>query len=313
MTRRLMTSAVVLCLSVSSPLSAQQDTTKRPATKKPDLELVSARQIDLDTDEGTWISLDVSPDGNTLVFDLLGDLYTMPITGGPATALTSGMMYDAQPRFSPDGKSIAFTSDRNGGDNVWTMDLSTKAVHLVTTGKGVRYRSPIWTLDGKYIVVARAAGAIGPSKLWMYDKDGGSGLQLIRDPTPLNGAIPVSTIGPAFGKDERYLWYAQRGGAWEYEAGLPQYIIATLDRRTGRRETRANLYGSAFRPALSRDGKYLVYGSRYETQTGLRIRDLETGEERWLAYPVQRDEQESSVASLDVYPGYSFTPDSKAI
>ena len=313
MTRRLMTSAVVLCLSVSSPLSAQQDTTKRPAPKKPDLELVSARQIDLDTDEGTWISLDVSPDGNTLVFDLLGDLYTMPITGGPATALTSGMMYDAQPRFSPDGKSIVFTSDRNGGDNVWTMDLSTKAAHLVTTGKGVRYRSPIWTLDGKYIVVARAAGAIGPSKLWMYDKDGGSGLQLIRDPTPLNGAIPVSTIGPAFGKDERYLWYAQRGGAWEYEAGLPQYIIATLDRRTGRRETRANLYGSAFRPALSRDGKYLVYGSRYETQTGLRIRDLETGEERWLAYPVQRDEQESSVASLDVYPGYSFTPDSKAI
>jgi len=162
MTRRLLISAVVFCLSTSSLISAQQDTAKRPAPKKPDLELVATRQMDLDTDEGTWISLDVSPDGRTIVFDLLGDLYTMPITGGPATALTSGMMYDAQPRFSPDGKSIVFTSDRNGGDNVWTMDLTTKASRVVTQGKGVRYRSPTWTPDGKYIVVARAAGAIGP-------------------------------------------------------------------------------------------------------------------------------------------------------
>ena len=47
-----------------------------------------------------------------------------------------------------------------------------------------------------------------------------------------------------------------------------------------------------------------------DQQTGLRIRDLDIGEERWLAYPVQRDDQESR-ASRDVYPGMSFTPDSK--
>ena len=314
MIRPLSSLALAVCLlGPSEIVLSQGDSTQTPKPKKPDLELVATRQITLDTDEGTWISLDVSPDGRTIVFDLLGDLYTMPIAGGEATALTSGLMYDAQPRFSPNGKSIVFTSDRNGGDNVWTMDLATKATHVVTTGKAIRYRSPVWTPDGKYVVVARAAGPIGASKLWMYDKDGGTGFQLIRDPAPLNGAVPVSTVGPAFGKDDRYLWFAQRGGAWEYEAGLPQYSILTLDRRTGRRETRANLYGSAFRPALSKDGKYLVYGSRYETQTGLRIRDLETGEERWLAYPVQRDEQESSVSSLDVYPGFAFTPDSKAI
>ena len=314
MIRSLSSLALAGCLvSQSHVAMAQGDSTQQPKPKKPDLELVPTRQISLDTDEGTWISLDVSPDGRTIVFDLLGDLYTIPIAGGEATVLTSGMMYDAQPRFSPDGKSIVFTSDRNGGDNVWTMNLATKATHVVTTGKAIRYRSPIWTPDGQYIVVARAAGPIGPSKLWLYDKDGGSGFQLIRDPQPLNGANPLSTVGPAFGKDDRYLWFAQRSAAWEYEAGLPQYSIVTLDRRTGRRETRANLYGSAFRPALSKDGKYLVYGSRYESQTGLRIRDLETGEERWLAYPVQRDEQESSVSSLDVYPGFAFTPDSKAI
>ncbi|HWC44931.1 MAG TPA: amidohydrolase, partial [Casimicrobiaceae bacterium] len=263
-------------------------------------------------DEGTWISLDVSPDGQTIVFDLLGDLYTIPIAGGTATALTSGMAYDAQPRFSPDGKSIVFTSDKDGGDNVWVMDLATKRTKLITKGKTSRYRSPEWTPDGNYVTVSRAAAAIGPSKLYMYHKDGGGGFQLVKDPQPLNGAIPVTTLGAAFGKDDRYVWYAQRFGSWEYNAGMPQYTLQTLDRRTGRRELRANTHGGAFRPALSPDGKYLVYGSRYEAQTGLRIRDLETTEEKWLAYPVQRDEQES-VASMDVLPGYSFTPDSKAV
>ena len=278
-----------------------------------DLPLDPTRTIDIDTDEGSWISLDVSPDGRTIVFDLLGDLYTMPITGGDATALTTGMAYDAQPRFSPDGKLIVFTSDRDGGDNVWTIDVATKQTKLITRGKGNRYRSPEWTPDGNYIVVSRANTPIGVSKLWMIHKDAGGGTQLIRDPQPmLAGNFPLNTLGAAFGKDDRFIWYAQRFGAWEYNAGLPQYQILTFDRQTGRRETRANMYGSAFRPALSPDGKYLVYGSRYETQTGLRIRDLETSEERWLAYPVQRDEQES-VASLDVLPGYSFTPDSKAI
>ena len=314
-----MRSSVVVLATLALTAGATRAQTPTPVTavaqtaRGRDLPLDPTRTITIDTDEGSWISLDVAPDGRTIVFDLLGDLYTMPVSGGDATALTSGMAYDAQPRFSPDGKLIVFTSDRDGGDNVWTIDVATKQTRLITRGKGNRYRSPEWTPDGNYIVVSRAATPIGVSKLWMIHKDAGAGTQLIRDPQPmLAGNYPLSTLGAAFGKDERFIWFAQRFGAWEYNAGLPQYQIVAFDRQTGRRETRANLYGSAFRPALSPDGKYLVYGSRYETQTGLRIRDLETSEERWLAYPVQRDEQES-VASLDVLPGYSFTPDSRAI
>ncbi len=313
-----MRSALVLFASLSFSVAvtaahAQQDTTRRPAAKGRDLPLDATRNVPIDTDEGSWISLDVSRDGKTIVFDLLGDLYTMPVAGGEATALTSGMMYDAQPRFSPDGKLVVFTSDRDGGDNVWTIDLATKQTRQITRGKNNRYRSPDWTPDGLYIVVSRATTPIGPSKLWMYHRDGGGGTQLVRDATPLpNGAFPVSTLGAAFGKDDRYIWMAQRSGSWEYNSGLPQYQLMTFDRKTGRRENRAAPYGSAFRPALSRDGKYLVYGTRYEAQTGLRIRDLETSDERWLAFPVQRDEQES-VAPLDVLPGYSFTPDSKSV
>src|SRR5678815_3718852 len=126
---------LALCVAAVLPLNAQQDTTRKPTPKKPDLELQPARSVNLDTDEGTWISLDVSPDGQTIVFDLLGDLYTIPVSGGNATALTSGMAYDAQPRFSPNGKSIVFTSDRDGGDNVWTMDLASKRTRVITKGK----------------------------------------------------------------------------------------------------------------------------------------------------------------------------------
>jgi Tol biopolymer transport system component len=307
----------LLALALIGPASlAAQATPATPATPvapaRLDLPLQPARSISLDTDEGTWISLDVSPDGQTIVFDLLGDLYTLPIAGGSAAQLTRGMMFDAQPRFSPDGRDIVFTSDRDGADNVWIINLASKQTKQVTRGRNNRYRSPEWVPDGKYIVVSRAGAPIGPSKPWMFHRDGGSGIQLVRDPQPLAGAFPLNLMGAAFGKDDRYIWFGQRSGAWEYNAGFPQYQLVTIDRQTGRRETRANLLGGAFRPALSPDGKYLVFGSRHEAQTGLRIRDLESGQERWIAFPVQRDEQES-VASLDALPGYSFTPDSRAI
>ena len=78
--------------------------------------------VPLDVTKGTWISLDVSPDGKEIVFDLLGDLYTIPFSGGEAKSITSGIAWDMQPRYSPNGKWIAFTSDRAGGDNVWVMN-----------------------------------------------------------------------------------------------------------------------------------------------------------------------------------------------
>jgi len=298
-----------------SPLAAQgpaRDQGGR-STSRQELPMKSDRAVPIDVDQGTWISLDVSPDGGTIVFDLLGDLYTLPIAGGDATPLTTGMAFDAQPRYSPDGRHVVFTSDRDGADNVWLIDVQSKQARQVTRGRNNRYRSPEWTPDGRFVVVSRAAGPIGASKPWIFHRDGGNGVQLVRDPTPLPpGTQPLNLLGAAFGRDDRYVWFGQRLGSWEYNSGFPQYQLVALDRQTGRRETRANVLGGAFRPALSPDGRYLVYGSRHEAQTGLRLRDLEAGSERWLAYPVQRDEQES-VASLDVLPGYSFTPDSRAV
>jgi hypothetical protein len=100
---------LALLVAAGLPLRATAQAPAKPDTTKKPLPLVATRSIDIDTDEGSWISVDVTPDGRTIVFDFLGDIYTMPITGGQATALTTGMAFDRQPRVSPDGKWIAIT------------------------------------------------------------------------------------------------------------------------------------------------------------------------------------------------------------
>lgn len=281
--------------------TAPKDSAKaKPNMKKP-LPLVPGRSLELNTTEGTWMSLDVSPDGKTIAFDLLGDIYLLPMEGGKATRFTKGMAFDTHPKFSPDGKKIAFTSDSSGAENIWYIDIDKKDTVQLTKDDDQHYQSAEWTPDGQYLVASKGGRNL---KLHMYHKDGGSGTQLIKTPETLK------TIEPAMGPDGRYIWFSRRTGAWNYNAQLPQYQIAVYDRETGESETMSSRYGSAFSPTLSPDGKWLIYGSRYNTQTGLVKRNLQTGEEDWLAYPVQRDEQES-IAPLGVLPAMSFTPDSK--
>ena len=297
---------VALCASVV--LGAQEDSS--PADER-DLPLDPERTFSLDTDEGTWISVDVSPDGDTVVFDLLGDLYTMPLTGGEAVSLTDGMPYDNQPRYSPDGSEIVFVSDRDGSENLWLIDIASKETRQLTNGSTKSYESPEWLPDGNYVVAATAEnmavrGDARNPKLWMWHVDGGTGVQIIKEP----GSRRIT--GPTPTPDGRHIWFAQRTNLWQYNAILPQYQLAVYDRETGEQYTRSSRYGSAFRPTVSPDGVWLVYGTRHEEHTGLRLRELATGEERWLAYPVTRDDQES-VASSDVLPGMSFTPDSTEV
>ena len=300
--------AATVALSVAAPARSQSVSSSptKSSVEAKTLPLTPARWAKFTTSKGTWMSLDVSPDGQTIVFDLVGDLYTIPITGGTATRLTNGLAHDALPRFSPDGKTIVFVSDRDGNDNVWTISTDGKETKQVTTEVDNSFTSPEYSPDGNYIVVSRALAIGGLDHLWLYHVKGGKGLEL-------GTASPATRMfGAAFGSDPRYVWYAQRFGAWTYNAVFPQWQLAVYDREAGTRTVMSSRYGSAFRPAISPDGKWLVYGTRYEADTGLRIRDLATSEEKWLAYPVQRDEQES-YATTDVLPGYSFTPDSKAV
>ncbi|WP_419161054.1 amidohydrolase family protein [Candidatus Palauibacter sp.] len=295
-----------LIAPVAAAEAAAQMTVGPGGPGRPDpLPLRGARTASFTATEGTWISLDVSPDGTMIVFDLLGDLYTMPIEGGEASPLLTGMAYETQPRFSPDGETVAFISDRNGGDALWTMRLDRTDTTRVAGGGPSLFLSPEWAPDGEFIVASRASGLGGVAQLAMYHAERGS-------PLSLPGSIFLKRIGAAFSPDGRYIWYAGGFGDWQYNAALPRYQLYRYDRELGATTTMTNRYGSAFRPAISPDGRWLVYGTRYNADTGLRKRDLETGEETWLAYPVQRDEQESR-APLDLLPGYAFLPDGSAI
>jgi Tol biopolymer transport system component/imidazolonepropionase-like amidohydrolase len=299
-----MLSASVLLSALPSHVVAQEEADSAEVENDPDQEqlpLEVGRRLHYSASEGSWMSVDVSPDGRTLVFDHLGDLFTLPIEGGSASRLTRGMGFDGQPRFSPDGEHVAFTSDRDGGENVWVVSVDLADTVQITKGTHDRYVSPEWTPDGDYIVATKG------SKLHMWHRTGGGGAQLIDEPAGLR------TVGAAFGPDHRYIWFSgfMRQGSL-YNNGMNLYQVGVYDRETGTLSNRTNRWGGGFRPTLSPDGRWLVYASRHIADTGLRIRDLEQGGERWLAWPVQRDDQESS-AQRDAYPGMSFTPDSREL
>jgi Tol biopolymer transport system component len=275
-----------------------------------ELPLEPSRRVSFGVEEGTWMSLDVSPGGDRLVFDLLGDLYTLPIQGGEATRITSGTAFDTQPRYAPDGRQVVFVSDRSGHENLWTIDAAGGEPRPLTREADFQFISPAWAPDGRSLVVVKRAsgGEFEAGKLWRYGLDGaGKSLVAGDDHADLNA------LGPWFSPSasEVYLSY-RHGGFAGYNQRFPLWQVGVFDLETGELFPLTNRPGSGLRPLVSPDGRWLVYATRHDADTGLRLRDLRTGHERWLAHPVQRDNQES-IASLDLMPGSAFTPDSRAL
>ena len=298
-------SFLALFLSISilaqNPENSIKSDSVKSKKKETGLPLKVDRKIKIKTDEGTWMSLDISPNGETLVFDLLGDIYTLPIEGGKATRITNGLAFDTHPKFSPDGKELLIVSDRSGGPNAWILDLESGDSTQVTKGNDFFMEDAEWTNDGQYIISTKGGRN---SKLFLNHKSGGKGVELTKEPKSLK----VSDI--SIGKNDRYIWFSKKTNAWQYNAKFPQISVARYDRDTGKIEDMVSRYGSAFSPTLSSDGKWLVYGSRWNDKTGLVSRNLINGKEKWLAYPVQRDDIESQ-NTLGTLPVMTFSPDSK--
>ena len=269
----------------------------------------------IDVTEGTWLSVDVSPDGKEIAFDLLGDIYIIPISGGEAKALTSGIEWDMQPRFSPNGKWIAFTSDRGGGDNIWIMNRDGSNPQPVTKETFRLLNEPYWSPDSEFIAARKhftSERSLGAGEMWLYHRSGGEGLQLTKKRTDQKDSGE-----PAFSPDGRYVYYSDdttSGSVFQYnkDPNTQIYVIQRLDRQTGEIEPFVTGPGGSIRPTPSPDGKSLAFVRRIRYKSTLFVLDLESGRETPLYDGLDRDMQETW-AVHGVYPSMAWTPDNKSI
>lgn len=274
-----------------------------------------AQTINLDTRSGTLMSVDVSPDGKQVVFDLLGDLYLLPIAGGEAKALTHSMAWEMQARFSPDGKQLSYMSDAAGGDNIWLMNLDGSGAHALTKESFRLLNNPVWHPNGQYIAARKhfsGTRSIGSGEIWLYHKDGGSGVQLNEKP---NWQKDLGE--PAFSPDGRYLYYSHDvtpGTEFEYnQDGNGQiYSIFRRDLKEGKTIPFVRGPGGAVRPTPSHDGRYLAFVRRIRNQSSLFIKDLQSGVETPVWRALERDMQEGW-AIHGVYPSFAWMPGDKEI
>ena len=293
------------------------------------------REVDFMTSEGTWMSVDVSADGHWVVFDLLGHVYGVPAAGGEATSLTqgSGVAVNFHPRFSPDGSTIAFISDRRGQTNLWLMDADGSNPRPVFESQSLRAWEPAWSPDGRFIVVRRAPTqrGSGGAGLWMYSRDGGEGVELV-------GSDYSGAAWPAFSPDGGSLYFQIRtapAGTWSGRTDLMQghKQIRRLDLETGQvdeitsgitvQQGQTSSAGG-IAPEISPDGRWLAFarripdgtishkGLRFGPRTALWLRDLETGAERLLMDPIEVDMAEGMKVSRDL-PGYAWARDGGSI
>ena len=285
-----------------------------------ELPLAPTRLLEYEVSSGTFMSLAVSPDGKTILFDMLGELYALPASGGRARPIATGIAFETQPVFSPDGKWIAYVSDRSGGDNVWIARADgSDARRISSEDEGAVRTSPEWSADGKSVFVSRYRIRLDRYELWRHPVSGGEA-ELVT-PARTSEDAPrekwQSTLGAAASRDGKLLYFARRVGDLSFDEPV-QWTIIRRNLTTGAEETVIGSSGGReaggeafFRPAVSPDGRLLAYATRRMGKTFLRVRDLLTGVDRALG-PAPLDLM-NGAAWMDLIPRYTFTPDGKAI
>lgn len=272
------------------------------------------RRVQFTTAQGTWMSLDVAPDGRSIVFELLGDLYTLPIHGGSARAIVSGSAFQSQPRFSPDGAHLAFISDENGTDNVWISSADGTGSRRVTSVPRATILSLAWSADGSSIFATVVEGRV--ADLWRYDVATGAGTKVVPNangpPSPLvSSPAPGPYSAHATGDGKSLYFTSVTPRPYGSRSG-PTSSVMRRDLGAGRDEIVTLEEPIAMTPLPSPNGRWLLYAAPSRGRTGFRLRDLTTEAEHWLVYPLQRNELEAR-ASRDLLPGFAFTPDGAAI
>ncbi len=275
------------------------------------------RQIPLEVSSGTWMSLDLSPDGKTIAFDLLGDIYTMPVSGGKATNIASGLPWEIQPRFSPDGKRIAYISDRKGGDNIWTMNVDGSERRAITSEKFRLLNNPAWSADGRFIAARKhftTSRSAGTGEIWLYHVLGGTGVQLVKRSSE---SFQKELGEPIFSPDGRHIYFSKNitsGDRFIYaqDSNTDLFNILRYSMESGKVDTVVSGEGGSVRPTPSPDGSKIAFVRRERTQSHLFVKDLVSGIENKVFNGLDQDMQETW-AVTGVYPNMDWTPDSEAL
>lgn len=245
-----------------------------------ELPIKPTRTISFTTDEGSYMNVDISPDGKTLLFDLLGDLYSVPVVGGKAMQLTHSIALNLRPVWSPDGKNIAYISDISGSFHLNIMDLGGKFHKTLGRSREELYYGfePLWTPDCHYI-------AIGDS---FYALTGGN----------IYAGIPL----------KRFVRFSQNG---QLLYGLDSGEICVYNRVN---KTKTNLFPVSRKfesVVLSPDTRWLCYIVDSNSQKCLIIRDLINHTDRILVSALI----EKNPHYVPEMPPrrYSFSSDSQSI
>ena len=278
---------------------------------------LTTKKVQLNTNEGTWMNVDVSPDGRRIAFDMLGDIYVMSIEGGTPTRIAEGLAYDQQPRWSPDGSMLAFVSDRGGGDNIWLMGADGSNKRALTKEDFRLLNQPSWSPDGRYIVAKKhftTGRSLGTGEVWLYHVAGGAGVPLVKRP---NETHQKELGEPTFTPDGKGVYFSRNvtpGGTFEYaqNSNGALFAIERYDLESGETHDVTGGNGGAVRPTPSPDGKYLAFVKRERAKSKLYVRDLANGNERKI-YDLPDQDMQETWAVTGVYPNMDWTADSREV
>lgn len=264
-------------------------------------------------DEGSWMSLDVSPDGATIAFDMLGDIYSMSSRGGEATAILRGPVGFRSPQFSPDGSQIAFISDESGSDNVWIAAADGSDRRQISFETDDLVMGPAWAPDGRSIAAIRIYPTFDQMKMsevWNYPLDGAKPVRLVQ--TPENKR---DVQEPRYAPDGEYLYYTQRRTQPNIyiNPALKHYEIRRRRLPDGPAETVVAGFGGATTAQISPDGKRMAFVRRVRSKTVLFVFDPEAGTQIPVFDGLERDLQATFTPDEHYYPAYDWFPDNRHI
>lgn len=315
-------SALLCGLLLIIPLTFAQDKKDEGDDKKKKWDVLNPpfdlKTVKIKTDKTTWSSLDVTPDGRSFVFDMLGDIYIADIGGGAARPITQDFAWNIQPSVSPDGKRIAFISDRDGLSNLWVMNIDGSGKTQISKEKKNIVHSPKWSPNGEYIVVNKgfmSSRSIPAGEIWLYHSSGGDGVVI---KARSNGRRDQKNIAdPAFSPDGKYIYYTEDitpGFVFSYNRDPLKSIFAITryDIEKGEETRFIDGTGGAIVPTPSPDGKYVAFIRRVRHKTALFLKELATDVERPLYLEMERDLQEG-FGSEGYYPYFDWMPDSQSI